>query len=139
MTGDHDLLIQNAQRRKIDGWQIFKSLRAASHQAPVRFLTERNDLQDRIKRFEAWPDDYLVQRFVFLDLLARVHTLLRRGAKTLMTDRLEAAGLVIDSPRCRASQAGRRLTLTSKGISPLELLMRRCGEVLPRSLITSQV
>ncbi len=39
----------------------------------------------------------------------------------------------------RAVRAGKRIDLTAKEFSLLELLMRRRGEVLPKSLIASQV
>ena len=42
-------------------------------------------------------------------------------------------------PRRRASRAGQSLNLTMKEFALLELLLRRRREVLPRSLIASQV
>ena len=41
--------------------------------------------------------------------------------------------------RRRVSRSGKKIDLTSKEFSLLELLLRRQGEVLPRSLIASQV
>ena len=41
--------------------------------------------------------------------------------------------------RHRVTRAGRRIDLTAKEFALLELLARRRGEVLPRSLIASQV
>src|SRR5690606_23987377 len=55
------------------------------------------------------------------------------------SDLIRIADLVLDLPRRRASRAGRKITLTQKEFSLLELLARRQGEVLPRSLIASQV
>ncbi len=68
-----------------------------------------------------------------------MRTLLRRGSAPLVADRLDVADLVLDLPRRRASRAGRKLNLTQKEFALLELLVRRRGEVLPRSLIASQV
>ena len=47
--------------------------------------------------------------------------------------------LELDLLRRRVSRNGRRVDLTAKEFGLLELLMRRHGEVLPRSLIASQV
>jgi len=49
------------------------------------------------------------------------------------------ADLELDLLRRRATRAGQRVDLTAKEFGLLELLMRRHGEVLPRSLIASQV
>jgi two-component system copper resistance phosphate regulon response regulator CusR len=52
---------------------------------------------------------------------------------------LRVADLEMDLLRRRVSRAGKRIDLTAKEFGLLELLMRRQGEVLPRSLIASQV
>ena len=52
---------------------------------------------------------------------------------------LRVADLELDLLRRRVSRAGMRIDLTAKEFGLLELLMRRQGEVLPRSLIASQV
>ena len=105
---------------------------------PVLFLTARDQVEDRVKGLELGADDYLVKPFAFAELLARVRTLLRRG-RSRDTDTLKVADLELDLLRRRAIRAGRRIDLTAKEFALLELLMRRQGEVLPRSLIASQV
>ena len=77
--------------------------------------------------------------FAFSELLARVRTLLRRGSKVATTETLRVADMELDLLRRRVSRAGRRIDLTAKEFALLELLLRRQGEVLPRSLIASQV
>ena len=68
-----------------------------------------------------------------------MRTLLRRSAVPVMTDQIRVADLTLDLPRHRATRAGRRINLSHKEFCLLELLVRRQGEVLPRSLIASQV
>ena len=72
-------------------------------------------------------------------MLARVRTLLRRGPIGIENTKLQVADLALDLLRRRVSRAGKRIDLTAKEFALLELLMRRQGEVLPRSLIASQV
>ncbi len=84
-------------------------------------------------------DDYLVKPFAFSELLARVRTLLRRGGKAKESEFLRASDLELDLLRRRVNRAGKRIDLTAKEFALLELLLRRQGEVLPRSLIASQV
>lgn len=139
MTGDYDLLVLDVMLPDVDGWQIVQSLRAVEQAVPVLFLTARDSVADRVKGLEMGADDYLVKPFAFAELLARVRTLLRRGTGAVSADRIQVADLVLDLARRRASRSGQKIPLTSKEFSLLELLVRRRGEVLPRSLIASQV
>ncbi|GBG14765.1 two-component system, OmpR family, copper resistance phosphate regulon response regulator CusR [Novimethylophilus kurashikiensis] len=138
MTEDYDLIILDVMLPGMDGWQILRSIRQIGKEMPVLFLTARDQIEDRVKGLELGADDYLVKPFAFSELLARVRTLLRRG-KTKEAEVLQAANLELDLLRRRVTRAGKRIDLTSKEFSLLELLLRRQGEVLPRSLIASQV
>jgi len=139
MTEDYDLLILDVMLPDVDGWQILKSLREAGRTVPVLFLTARDTIDDRVKGLELGADDYLVKPFAFAELLARVRTLLRRGATPAGETTLTVANLELDLMRRRVTRAGQRIQLTAKEFALLELLIRRRGEVLPRSLIASQV
>ncbi len=139
MTGHYDLLVLDVMLPDIDGWRVLKSLREMGNQVPVLFLTARDNVDDRVKGLELGADDYLVKPFAFAELLARVRTLLRRGTAPSNETILKIADLELDLARRRVIRAGHRLHLTVKEFALLELLMRRQGEVLPRSLIASQV
>ena len=135
----YDLAVLDVMLPGIDGWQILQGIRRAGSDMPVLFLTARDQIEDRVKGLELGADDYLVKPFAFSELLARVRTLLRRGSKSKEGDVLRAADLELDLLRRRATRGGRRIDLTAKEFALLELLLRRQGEVLPRSLIASQV
>ena len=135
----YDLIVLDVMLPDLDGWQLLQALRARRVATPVLYLTARDSVADRVKGLELGADDYLVKPFAFAELLARVRTLLRRGAVPASEDRVQVGDLVLDSLRRRASRAGRRILLTGKEFALLELLVRRRGEVLPRSLIASQV
>jgi len=139
MTEAYDLIVLDVMLPDIDGWRILQSLRDAGKKVPVLFLTARDSVQDRVKGLDLGADDYLVKPFAFAELLARVRTLLRRGATAAIDTTLAVADLELDLMRRRAMRAGRRITLTAKEFALLELLIRHQGEVLPRSMIASQV
>ena len=139
LTGDHDLIVLDVMLPGIDGRKVLQSIRATGNQVPVLFLTARSSVDDRVQGLELGADDYLIKPFAFSELLARVRTLLRRGGSPAPHDRIQIADLELDLARRRAIRAGHRITLTSKEFALLELLARRQGEVLPRSLIASQV
>jgi two-component system copper resistance phosphate regulon response regulator CusR len=140
LTDDHDLIVLDVMLPGLDGWQILGALRQAGKSMPVLFLTARDLVEDRVKGLELGADDYLLKPFAFAELLARVRTLLRRNTRGVAESTvLEAADLSLDLLRRRAARAGQRIDLTAKEFALLELLLRRRGEVLPRSLIASQV
>ncbi|MGP5737510.1 heavy metal response regulator transcription factor [Pseudomonas aeruginosa] len=139
MSKTYDLVVLDIILPGVDGWCIVRSLRDAGNQVPVLFLSARGSVDDRVKGLELGADDYLVKPFAFSELLARVRTLLRRGSTRSQPDRIQVADLVLDIPRRRATRAGQRINLTSKEFALLELLAHHQSEVLPRSLIASQV
>ena len=139
LEGDHDLLILDVMLPGMNGWQVLKQLRDRGRKLPVLFLSARDSVEDRVKGLELGADDYLVKPFSFAELLARVRTILRRGPPGAETTVIVVADLELDLLRRRVTRRGKRIDLTAKEFGLLELLMRRQGEVLPRSLIASQV
>ncbi|MDI1245110.1 MAG: heavy metal response regulator transcription factor [Rhodoferax sp.] len=139
LTENYDLAVLDVMLPGIDGWGVLAGIRRAGKDMPVMFLTARDAVDDRVKGLELGADDYLLKPFAFSELLARVRTLLRRGGKAPTDPFLRAANLELDLLRRRVSRAGQRIDLTAKEFALLELLLRRQGEVLPRSLIASQV
>lgn len=137
-SSEYDLIILDVMLPGVDGWEIMSSLRKAGRTTPVLFLTAKDSVQDRVKGLELGADDYLIKPFAFSELLARVRTVLRRGAAR-QPDVLRIADLEIDLLGHKASRNGERLDLTPKEFSLLSLLVRKRGEVLSRALIADQV
>lgn len=135
---EYDLVVLDVMLPKRDGWTLLRNLRIAGKQTPVIFLTARDQIEDRVRGLELGADDYLVKPFAFAELLARIRNLLRRNPSR-ESETLQVADLELDLRRRRASRGGKRIELTAKEFALLELLMRRHGEILPRTLIASQV
>ena len=139
LTEAYDLIVLDVMLPGMTGWQILEGIRRAGKDVPVLFLTARDHVEDRVKGLDSGADDYLVKPSAFSELLARISTLLRRGSRSKEAEVLRAADLELDLLRRRVSRGGKRIELTVKEFALLELLLRRQGEVLPRSLIASQV
>ncbi len=139
LTESIDLAILDVMLPGLDGWGILSGIRRAGKDIPVLFLSAHDGVDDRVKGLELGADDYLVKPFAFSELLARVRTLLRRGATLSGNEFMRVADLELNLLRRRVTRAGKRIDLTAKEFALLELLLRRQGEVLPRSLIASQV
>jgi two-component system copper resistance phosphate regulon response regulator CusR len=139
LTKSYDLVLLDVMLPGMDGWEILREIRRAGRQAPVMYLSARDQVGDRVKGLELGADDYLVKPFSFSELLARVRTLLRRGNAVAASEDIKVSDLALDSLRHCVMRGGKRINVTAKEFSLLELLMRRQGEVLPRALIASQV
>lgn len=134
---EFDLIILDVMLPGLDGWQLLQILRRKSA-TPVLFLTARDAIEDRVKGLELGADDYLIKPFSYIELLARVRTLLRRGPLR-ETEFFEVADLQLDLLKRRVSRQGERINLTNKEFALLHLLLNREGEVLSRTLIAAQV
>jgi two-component system copper resistance phosphate regulon response regulator CusR len=138
LTETYDLIILDVMLPVLDGWSVLSAIRQAGLTMPILFLTAKDEIDDRVKGLKLGADDYLVKPFAFAELLARIMSLLRRGQQR-EDDVILVADLELDLRRRRVTRAGQRIDLTAKEFALLELFMRRQGEILPRSLIASQV
>ncbi|MFM0629688.1 MULTISPECIES: heavy metal response regulator transcription factor [Paraburkholderia] len=134
---EYDVIVLDVMLPGMDGWTIVKTLRA-TRTTPVLFLTARDDVDDRVRGLELGADDYLVKPFAFVELLARVRTLARRGPPR-ESELIKVGDLEMDVNRRRVKRGGMRIDLTPREFSLLQLLARRQGEVLSRTQIASYV
>ncbi|MCK2185092.1 heavy metal response regulator transcription factor [Halomonas getboli] len=134
---DFDLIILDVMLPGLDGWELLRLIRRRS-QVPVLFLTARDAVEYRVKGLELGADDYLVKPFSFVELLARVRTLLRRGPPR-ERERFRVADLHMDVLKRRVTRGETRLSLTNQEFALLQLLLEREGEVLSRTLIAAEV
>jgi two-component system copper resistance phosphate regulon response regulator CusR len=136
----YDLLILDIMLPGLDGWNLLRTLRNAQRDTLVLFLSARDQVADRVRGLELGADDYLIKPFDFAELLARIRNLLRRrDGQRHEADLLTMADLSLDRKRRQVSRAGKRIPLTGKEFTLLELFMLHPGEVLSRAQIASQV
>jgi len=133
-----DVIVLDIMLPLMDGRAVLRELRKRGSQTPVVFLTARDAVEDRVEGLELGADDYLVKPFAFSELIARVRSVMRRGAQR-QTDPMRIGDLEIDLVRHKAARAGSALELTPKEFALLYLLVRQRGEVLSRTMICQQV
>ena len=140
MTEDFNVVIMDVMLPDVSGFELVSNYRAAGKLTPVLFLTAKDDLSDRVKGIEIGGDDYLTKPFAFAELLVRIKNLLRRVNQTDYANTvLQIADLKMDIAKRTVSRGGQIIKLTAKEFALLQFFLERHGEVLPRSVIASQV
>ena len=134
----NDLIVLDIQMPKKDGLTLLQELRDAGITTPVLMLTARSTIEDKVKGLDTGADDYLVKPFAVDELLARVRSLLRRGAPEKATT-LSAADLDLDIVQHKAVRGGEPIELTAKEYLLLEYFMRNKNRVLSRSMISQHI
>lgn len=134
---EYDLIILDMMLPDIDGLKVLEKIRNRKVSPPVLVLSARGGVDDRVKGLEVGADDYLTKPFAFVELLARVRVLLRRGQPS--PERLQVADLTLDCIRRRVTRNGELIDLAPKEFSILEYLMRNRGRPLSRTMIVEHV
>jgi len=136
-TTDYDLVILDLMLPDMDGLQVLEKIRNRKVGPPVLILSARGALDDRVIGLEQGADDYLVKPFAFVELLARVRALLRRGQPT--PERLQVADLSLDCIRRKVTRGPESIDLAPKEFGILEYMMRNRGRPLSRTMIVEHV
>ena len=135
---DFDVILLDVMLPGIDGFEFARRLRAAANHTPILMLTARDAVSDIARGLDIGVDDYLTKPFSFVELLARLRAVARRGnAPRPLT--LQVADLVLDPLSRQVARDGWELHLTATEFKLLELLMRRAGRVVPRDAIVDAV
>jgi DNA-binding response OmpR family regulator len=134
----YDLMILDVMLPKRNGLELTKAFRANRGTTPILMLTAKTATEDKVAGLDSGADDYLTKPFAVAELLARVRSLLRRGASE-KTTLLKIADLELDTVTHKARRAGRTIDLTAKEYSLLEYLLRNKERVLSRSVIAEHI
>jgi len=133
-TNPYDLIVLDVGLPATDGFMFLRSLRARNNPVPVLILTARGTLPDRIAGLNSGADDYLRKPFAFLELVARIRAVLRRGSSSAPS-LMRVSDLELDTIRFAVHYCGRPVSLTSKEFAILEYLMHHAGELVTRTML----
>jgi heavy metal response regulator len=136
-SADYDLVVLDLMLPDMDGLQVLEKIRNRKLGPPVLILSARGGLDDRVKGLEQGADDYLVKPFAFVELLARVRALLRRGQPA--PEKLQVADLTLDCIRRKVLRGADTIDLAPKEFGILEYMMRNRGRPLSRTMIVEHV
>jgi two-component system OmpR family response regulator len=127
----YDAIVLDVMLPGIDGFETCRRLREKGVWAPVLMLTARDSVEDRVAGLDTGADDYLTKPFSFVELLARIRALTRRG-HVEHAPVLTVGDLNLNPASRRVWRGETDISLSSKEFALLETFMRHPGQVLDR-------
>lgn len=137
-TEPYDAIVLDIMLPGRDGLSILKNLRKKGNAVPVILLTARNELDERLEGLNLGADDYLTKPFYIEELIARLHTIVRRSAGE-PDHLLKVEDLVLDRLQHSVKRADEEISLSMREYALLEYLMQAPGRVLTRTQICEHV
>lgn len=114
LAGQHafDLMLLDVMMPDMDGWQVCRVVRERSS-IPILMLTARSEIKDKVQGLGIGADDYLTKPFEPEELLARIHSLLRRS---MLTQALIPREEVLEFPGLRIYPESREVRIEEQGV-----------------------
>ena len=135
--GDFDAAVMDIMMPVMDGVEALKRMRDEGKTMPVLLLTAKAEVRDRVAGLDAGADDYLTKPFAMEELLARLRSLIRRGASAA-PDIVRLEGMVLDI-RQGTLKCVNSIALAARETELLALLMRSTDRDLNEKEILSRV
>lgn len=141
-AGGFDLIILDLMLPRLDGYRVLRALRGDGSEVPILVLTARGEEANKVQAFTFGADDYVTKPFGTLELIARVHALLRRARRGEgpPLPAVERFGDIEVNPASRTVyRAGQLVALTPREFDLLLALIKRRGAVASRSDLLAEV
>lgn len=141
VNGSFDLIILDIMLPKISGLEVCDRIRGKSN-VPLLLLTALGTAENVADGLNKGADDYLVKPFKFIELIARINSLLRRTQPATKEETNEIYtfdDVVLNNTSKLVSVKGNEMTLTSTEFKLLMLLMKMPNKVFSRQEILEQV
>lgn len=135
---EHDAILLGRLGPRGAAVDACRRLRVRRISTPILVLATETVPGERVAALDAGADDCLSRPFAFEELVARIHALLRRGARP-RPPILRCGDLTLDPASHAAHRGERRLELTAKQEAILEILLRNAGTVVTRTMLVEHV
>ncbi|EDT75502.1 response regulator transcription factor [Clostridium butyricum] len=119
---EYDVIILDLNLPKIDGIEVLKQIRQKDSEIKILILSARTQIEDRVLGLDEGANDYLVKPFDFLELEARIRSLIRR--KFIQENSMLSCGSIfIDTSKNLVYINGDLLSVTKKEYAILNYLL----------------
>ncbi len=137
--GLYDLMVLDVMLPKMDGFSVLAELRKEGSELPILMLTAKAEVSDRVEGLNLGADDYLPKPFAIDELKARVHALLRRRDRSMISERPSFGDLLLDTSSLKLKCAEKEIQLTAKEFELFEYFMLRKGMITPKEMIIDKL
>ncbi|MFC9964036.1 response regulator transcription factor [Nocardia ignorata] len=136
-----DALVVDVMMPGMDGFTLLRRLRADGVQAPVLFLTARDQTEAKLTGLGLGADDYVTKPFSLEEVIARIRVILRRAgtAAPQRNPRLRVADIELDDESHEVWKAGEPVSLSPTEFTLLRYFMANAGKVLSKPMILDHV
>ncbi|KAA0021922.1 response regulator transcription factor [Antrihabitans cavernicola] len=137
-----EAMILDVMMPGMDGFGLLRRLRADGVDAPVLFLTARDEVDDKITGLTLGADDYVTKPFSLEEVVARLRVILRRSGKNgeeARPSRLAFADIELDDDTHEVWKAGEPVALSPTEFTLLRYFMVNAGTVLSKPRILDHV
>jgi two-component system, OmpR family, response regulator len=135
----YDAAVMDIMLPRKNGIHVVGEMRDRGLMTPVILLSEKRTVDDCVRGLQAGGDDYLAKPFSFLELIARLQALVRRANRMSQITRLTVADLTMDLVEHHVDRGGESIVLLRREWILLELLMRRPGRMVSKTMILENV
>lgn len=138
-----DVMVLDVVMPNLNGRETLRNLREKGNWMPIILLTRVGDADERALALEEGADDYLNKPFNIHELIARIHTVLRRAKVNqpplAMASQLISGEIKLDRMLRRVYLSDQEVSLTPKAVMLLEYLMTHPGELINRERLLDVV
>ena len=130
-----DAVILDLTLPGLDGLQVLQQARSRGLRTPVRILTARGTVGDRVMGLNAGADDYLPKPFDLDELEARLRALVRRSADPgtpVAPSTLQIGAIRYDKDSGALYLNGEVMELTPRGLALMHALLAQPGHAVTK-------
>ena len=135
---EYDVILLDLMLPGMDGLTVCQQVRSFSD-VPIIMLTAKGGDMDKILGLDNGADDYITKPFYILEVKARIKAILRRNGKGGVVSTMKIKGITLDREGRRAFLDDKEISLTTKEIDLLELLLTNPGKVYSREKLLNIV
>ena len=135
---DHDIILLDLNLPDMSGFEVLRSLRVAKVKTPILILSGLAGIEDKVKGLGIGADDYLTKPFQKDELVARIHSIVRRSRGHAQSV-IQTGELVVNLDTKTVEVNSARVHLSSKEYQMLELLSLRKGTPLNKEMFLNHL